>query len=372
MAEVRVSVTEDDPFGETAPADYAGVEVWPQEGKDVAATAAGIESLITGGHRPGQIAVLTRINAASHEIADKLRARGIATRVIGGAERFYTRLEVRDVANALDSLADPGANFQLLALLRSPFVGLSLDSIALLSLQRPVIDALPEFEPPTDSDRPKIEEFLSWFQEIGSTADRVPAWEVLSQLMTRTGYLERIAGRPNAEQTLANVRKLFMLAAAEPLLDAPHFAEKIRQIQELRHRESDAPSIDEDADAVTVMTIHKAKGLEFDVVVLPDMHQKFGRRLGEVAIDARTGTVMTRFSKLDTVCFKQLFKRLDDLERDEQLRVLYVGMTRAKKRLCVVTAPSPTERTPAGLVTARMGLHDRDLPGLVVRRPLDA
>jgi len=194
-------------------------------------------------------------------------------------------------------------------------------------------------------------------------------------LINQTRYLEVVALKPNATQTIANVRKLFMLAAQEPLLGAEAFAEKIRQVQELRHREGDAPSIDDDADAVTLMTIHRAKGLEFDVVVLPDMHKEFGkRRRSDVLIDAREGTVMTRFAKtgsktLDTVCWKQLYWRLDQLEKKEQLRVLYVGMTRAKKRLCIVTSPLPSDKTPAGLVTSRMGLNEGTLPGLVVRRP---
>jgi ATP-dependent exoDNAse (exonuclease V) beta subunit len=372
MSEVTRVADADDPFADTVPADYSGVEAWPQEVKDSTATAAGIAALIAGGHKASEIAVLTRFNWTSHEVADKLTARGIKTRVIGGAERFYTRLEVRDIANALDSLAYPYADFQLLALLRSPFVGLNLDSVALLSMQRPVIEALPTFVPPVEDDKAKIEEFLTWFKSVSSIADRVPAWEVLSELFRQTQYLERIAARPNAEQTLANVRKLFMLAAQEPLLGAQQYAEKIRQVQELRHREGDALSIDEDADAVTLMTIHRAKGLEFDVVVLPDMHKKFGRRPSDVLIDARSGTVMTRFTKFDSVCWKQLYTRLDDIERNEQLRVLYVGMTRARKKLCLVTATSPTEKTPAGLITARMGLNDANLPGLIVRKPLEA
>lgn len=374
MSEKSAATDPDDPFADDGGLDYSGVEAWMQDAKDTNATASAIAALIKEGVKANEIAVLTRLNSSSHEIADRLNARGIATRVIGGSERFYTRLEVRDVANALDALAFPYANFQLLALLRSPFVGVSLDSIALLALQDRVIDALDEFVPPVDGDRERINEFLQWFRPLSRAADRVPAWETVAALINKTRYFETIAARPNAAQTIANVRKLFMLAAQEPLLGAEAFAEKIRQVQELRHREGDAPSIDEDADAVTLMTIHRAKGLEFDVVVLPDMHKEFGRRRrGDVLIDARSGTVMTRFAKtgsktLDTVCWKQLFSRLNEVERKEQVRVLYVGMTRAKRRLCVVVSSLPSDKTPAGLVTSRMGLNDGTLPGLVVRR----
>jgi ATP-dependent exoDNAse (exonuclease V) beta subunit len=370
MSEVVSTSTDDDPFGVDAVSDYTGVEIWPQDDKDTVATAAAIAGLVGSGCAARDIAVLTRTNMASHEVADQLRARGIATRVIGGAERFYTRLEVRDMANALDCLAYPYAKFQMLALLRSPFVGLSLDSVALLAAEPAVIEALPGFDAPVPEDAEKITTFLTWFEPLVAVADRVPAWEVVSELMRRTTYLETIAARPNAEQTLANVRKLFSIACSDPLLDAHSFAEKIRQIQELKHRESDAPSIDEGADAVTLMTIHRAKGLEFDVVVLPDTHKKFGKWGGDILTDARTGTVMTRFKRLDTVCWKQLHRRLDETEKDEQLRVLYVGMTRAKRRLCIVTSPSPGERSAAELLTSRLALHERTWPGLVVRKPL--
>lgn len=339
--------------------------------KNTQAVATGIQQLINEGLQARDIAVLTRMNFASHEIADRLTALGIATRVIGGSERFYTRLEVRDVANALDSLANPYSDFQLLALLHSPFVGLSLDSVVLLAKQRPVIEALASFEPPVAEDREKIDRFLKWHKAISPFAARVPAWEVLSDLFRETDYLRVVASRKNGAQTLANVRKLFTIAADEPLLNAQRFAERIRQVQELRHREGDAPSIDEDADAVTLMTIHRAKGLEFKAVVLPDTHKRFAKRVGDIVIDARTGIVVTKFGKTETIAWKWMRWKLDDIERREELRVLYVGMTRAKERLCVVTSTTPNEKTPAGLVTARLGLHDDERPGLVVRSLLE-
>lgn len=360
-------VDDDDPFA-TANNGYAGVEIWPMDSKDSAIVASGIAQLVREGTPAKDIAVLCRMNAATHEIAEKLAPLGIATRVIGGAEKFYARLEVRDVANALDSLAYPYNDFALLALLHSPFVGLSLDSIVLLASKIPVIDALEEFEPPIPEDKGKIEEFLKWFRTLSPISARVPAWEVLSELFRMTKYFEAIAAREGAAQTLANVRKLFTIAASEPLLDAQMFAERIRQIQELRHREGDALSIDEDADAVTLMTIHHAKGLEFEVVVLPDMFKTFGTRPSDILIDPRSGTVVTQFKRYDSVCSKWLQWNLNDIERKEGLRVLYVGMTRARRKLCVVTATSPSEKTPAGLVTARLGLADSARDGLFVRK----
>ncbi|MCH8979596.1 MAG: UvrD-helicase domain-containing protein [Armatimonadetes bacterium] len=361
----------DDPFGDSAPASYEGVEFWPQDAKDTFATAAAIEQLIEGGEPAGSIAVLTRSNWTAHEVAERLTARGVATRVLGGSERFYTRLEVRDIANALDTLADPSKNFHMLALLRSPFVGLSVDSVVLLSQQSPVIDALEGFEPPVEADRARIEEFLRWFVPLAEFADRVPAWEVLSELLRLTPYLPRIAERPGSEQTLANVRKLFFLATQDPMLGAQAYAEKIRQVQELRHREGDAPSVDEDADAVTLMTIHRAKGLEFDVVVLPDTHRRLKPRTPDLMVDARSGLVMARFTRLHTMASRWMSEQIASRAVEEELRVLYVAMTRARRRLCVVVSPSPDEVSAAGIVCGRMNFAEGAPSGVYVRKPFD-
>ncbi len=363
--------TDDDPFGDSTPPSYEGVEFWPQDAKDTVATAAAIEELIKGGERAGGIAVLTRSNWTAHEVAERLTAIGVATRVLGGSERFYTRLEVRDIANALDTLADPSKDFHMLALLRSPFVGLSVDSVVLLSQQSPVIDALERFEPPVVADGDRIAEFLRWFVPLAEFADRVPAWEVLSELLRLTPYLPRIAERPGSERTLANVRKLFFLATQDPMLGAQAYAEKIRQVQELRHREGDAPSVDEDADAVTLMTIHRAKGLEFDVVVLPDTHRKLKPRTPDLMVDARSGLVMARFTRVHTMASRWMAERLSGRAVEEELRVLYVAMTRARRRLCVVVSPSPDEVSAAGIVCGRMGYSEGVPAGVYVRKPFD-
>lgn len=359
----------DDPFQTLPPPDYAGVEVWPQEARDTDATIECITSLVREGVRPGSIAVLTRNNSSMPEIADRLKARGIDTKIIGGAEKFYTRIEVRDIANALEALTSPLAEFQLVALLGSPFVGLSLDSLVLLARESPILASLQSFTPPIEGDQAKIDAFLTWFVPLSAVCDRLPAWEVLSELFRCTDYWSNVASQPNGTQTLANVRKLFMLAAQEPLLRPTQFAERIRQIQELRHKEGDAESIDDDADAVTLMTIHRAKGLEFDTVVLPDTQRGFTHQPTELIVDQRSGTVVTRFDRRDTTVWKMFRERDMAAERNESLRVLYVGMTRAKERLCIVVSTVPDEKTPAGLVTSRLGLTEPSVPGLVVRKP---
>lgn len=169
---------------------------------------------------------------------------------------------------------------------------------------------------------------------------------------------------------LANVRKLLTLATQEPELGPVEFAEQIREIQRLAHKEGDAPVDDQEEDAFTIMTIHKAKGLEFEAVVLADVHSRLGARAAPVEVDARLGLVATKFERSDSLFHKWLSHRRKERELEEEMRVLYVAMTRAKRRLAVTAHPTP--RNPgsiAGKIAKTMNLGGRVPLGIVKRTP---
>jgi ATP-dependent exoDNAse (exonuclease V) beta subunit len=350
------------------PAPWEGVELWEQRAKDTAQVARWIAELLDEGVRPGEIAVLVRERSYAHSLIAKLDGLEINYRLVGGSERFYTRLEVRDLANALTCLSDPYDDFALLATLRSPIAGLSLDSIALLAMRKPVVEALSDFEPPVDEDRQLLAGFLTWYEPLRKCADRRPAYELLIELFARAPYWENLAARPRAYQTLANVRKLFRLAASHPEMGAEELSSRLREIRDLRHREGDAPAIDDQADAVSVLTIHKAKGLEFPIVVLPDMFGRLVRQVGEIETEKWLGVVAAEFEGPKCAYLQWIAERRKERERAELMRVLYVGMTRAQKRLCLVTHPLASTSNLAGRVALLSGFVDGELPGVRVRR----
>ncbi|HZH97592.1 MAG TPA: 3'-5' exonuclease, partial [Fimbriimonadaceae bacterium] len=129
------------------------------------------------------------------------------------------------------------------------------------------------------------------------------------------------------------------LAAEEPELGPHEFAERIREIQRIRHKEGDAPADDDDREAVTIMTVHKSKGLEFPIVVVPEMHWSPGRPSGDVEVDPALPMLTTKFGKGCSMFHEWLAHRRQQRELDEEWRVLYVALTRAKHRLCLVLNP---------------------------------
>ncbi len=349
--------------------NYLGVELWELADQDIGQTAQLLlEMQAESDQKLRDVTVLVRFSKFANDLHQRLEAMGVKSRIVGGTERFYVRLEIRDLANTLKSLADPSDDFALLATLRSPMAGVSLDTIAMLAKAKPVMENMEFFQAPNDRDQAILIKFLEWFRPLSQNADRLSAWEVLSAIMAKSDYLAAVARRRGGEKMLANVRKLLSLATKQPELGPIEFAEQIREIQRLAHKEGDAPIDDEDEETLTIMTIHKAKGLEFETVVLPDVHRRLGGRADNVEVDARLGLVATKFGKEDNLYLKWLAHERKEREMKEEMRVLYVALTRAKTRLCVVAHPKArNSNSIAAIIGKGMDLGRRTPPGVVRR-----
>ena len=355
---------------------FDGVELWPLEQRDTSAVARMVADLVAEQKQARDVCILVRRSSYGADLLRRLERIGVKAQLVGGTERYFTRMEVRDVANALRALVNPHDDFSLLATLRSPFAGVSLDAITMLAAgedkKQSVYSQLSDGGGVTaipEDDLRIIAEFRAWFDPMSRYADRLAAWEAIGELYATSPFLEALARRSNHAQLLANVRKLLALATAQPEMGPAEFAERVRETQRLGHREGEAPVDDEGVDAVTIMTIHKAKGLEFPVVVVPETHDQIARPpWGWVMADARMPMVATRFPGGGNIYAEFLSFAEGARGSEEEWRVLYVALTRAKSRLCVVIDPRKRTDSYAGLMAKHLGFSAESHPlGVRVR-----
>lgn len=357
---------------------FEGVELWPQEQRDSASIARMVADLVAEQGSAKDVCILVRSSGYGAELLRRLERISVKARLSGGTERYFTRMEVRDVANALRAIVNPHDDFSLLATLRSPFAGISLDAFALLAAkgdrQESVYSRILVANDRKDlspNDLQILDHFRSWFDPLRRYADRLSAWEAIGELYASSPFLEGIARRSNCAQLLANARKLLALAAAQPEMGPAEFAERVRETQRLGHKEGEAPIDDEHVDAVTIMTIHKAKGLEFPVVVVPETHAQVAKApWGLVMADARMPMVATRFPGGANIFAEFLASAEAERGAEEEWRVLYVALTRAKNKLCVVVDPRRRSDTFAGLMAKHLGYRADSPPNGVRVREL--
>jgi ATP-dependent helicase/nuclease subunit A len=166
----------------------------------------------------------------------------------------------------------------------------------------------------------------------------LPLPDAIQLVFDRLPILELAAASLHAEQAVANLLKTKQAAAA--LLDRPHltlsgFVDLMVARLDEQPDEAESPLVEESLEAVQVLTIHKAKGLEFPIVVLPGLHQGTGQRrsVQPVSYDWSSGRYGLSLGDRHTFGSLVIHEKLELREEAERRRVLYVGMTRAKDLL---------------------------------------
>lgn len=296
--------------------------------------------------RGGDVAILLRTFTHLEVYRQALIRYGIAHRVLRG-RGFYGAQEVLDLASLLALLGDAEDSLALAAVLRSPLVGLSDGSLFKLagpeglSLARVLqleLGALglpgPELE--------RLERFLAALPALRSERDRLGVRALLQVALEVTGYREALAGTPYAEQACANVDKLLALAARR---DERGTGGCVALARELR-RLADSDSLEAQADlleagdprAVQILTIHRAKGLEWPVVVVPAMGSRRRASHGRALFERSQGLCLRPWlpedmERYSSPRYERVKAELDRRETAEYRRLLYVALTRARDRL---------------------------------------
>ncbi len=260
---------------------------------------------------------------------------------------FYDRPEIRDLLNMLQALADPWNDLALAGLLRSPAFGLSDAALYRLrwSGEKPrslwlALESERDLLEPLD--RARAAHAWMILSELGPQVDRLPVAEVLKQLVDATDYravLASAGGRGRDGSRLwRNLDKLLEDATTSRLVNVRAFLEYLATLKASGAREGEAPVEAESAagGAVRLMTAHKAKGLEFNLVVIADAGRSPHSAYAPVYLMAETG-LAARLDNLEGDSLVYRMARWMDNQQDgaEEQRLLYVAATRAKEKWIV-------------------------------------
>jgi len=304
------------------------VELWlcPDGDTEASGIAVEAERLVASGIAMHRIAVLCRTHAIARPIANALAERRLPHVVIGG-RGFHDRPEVKDVIALLRVLRDPTDVVALARVLTRPPAG--LDPAAALSALRDrngesPLEALQRWSPSA--------ELAVLLGALAAQASTLDVRELFFELMEKTAYLPVLeAGLEPSEaaRATANVSRFAELIADFCETSADRSLEIYMQHLDLvllSGEDEEPAAVDEFVDAIQVMTIHQAKGLEFDAVFVPGLVE------GRLPQTGRS----PRF-ELPPAVLEPLVRGREDVVAEER-RLLYVAMTRARQHLYLTRA----------------------------------
>jgi len=309
-------------------------------------------------------------------LVSTLRKQGIPVfaELAGG---FFESLEIRDMLALLRLLDNEQQDIELAAHLRSPLCRHELSDSDLVRIrsagdrEAPFHIAFAEYgERGKDAGlRGRVRAIRD---ELARLRDRIrlrPLPEVIAEVLQSSGYAARVSAMPDGPQRVANLTQLYQYAREFATFSRQGLHRFLRFLDEMRANEQDmgvTPPLSAAADVVRIMSIHQSKGLEFPVVFVAELGKRFNFEdsRGDAVFDRELGLGLKwvdarRRLVWPTLPQRLVAERLKDETRAEELRILYVALTRARKRLVLVGTASdkdlkellkdrPAEPTPSG------------------------
>jgi ATP-dependent helicase/nuclease subunit A len=307
--------------------------------------------------RPADVAILFRSRDTHREFEKALERRSIATYVFKGLG-FFEADEVQDAVALLRYLADPYSEIRTAAFLRSRLVRLSDPAIA--TLARDLSKAVLAVEVPaavtlwSEEDRSvftvlrrDVPVWLSW-------VDRLTPSDLLRRVLAETAYVQEIQG-PRRQQARENLKKLGAMVRRFQNRGYATLSRVADHLEQLAVGDESNAVVDAE-DAVSLMTVHAAKGLEFPILFIVNMNRGTGtgRAPIRVAADAR-GEPAVAIADYQSEADEDSAAK----DREETKRLLYVALTRARDRLYLSASVS------AGVIRPTKGSLGEVLPGFV-------
>lgn len=256
---------------------------------------------------------------------------------------FLAAQEVRDVLNLLRVIDNPRQDLALVALLRSPIIGWSEDDLMELRAENP---KCPFHELLDTSRHPRVQAFRDMLEPWRDAARRRPLVEFLARLFEQTAYPTYVLGLRNGRVRRGNLEKLITLARKFDQFSRRGLARFLRLLEQFPEHEMDygeASPLLEGEDVVRIMTIHESKGLEFPIVMVSGLGRQFNKqdqakrvlchRDGRMAIKVTDTELALTWPTPD---YRQLREEVQRKNYAEELRLLYVAMTRAQEKLLLL------------------------------------
>jgi ATP-dependent helicase/nuclease subunit A len=359
----------------TDKSSYADTSVHWRRG-EARAIARRIRELIeSGAATAGEIVLLFAAGTDAEWYEEELRTLGIAT-YRGTGRGYFGQQQVVDLLAYLRLLRNRYDDEALVSVLASPFVGVSNDALALLrraAPKRPLFVAIERELPASlsQSDAQLIRAFKQRYERLTAASARLSLERLCERVLADHDYDLAVLAQWDGRRRYANLRKLARLARSYEELRGPDvegFVRFVRDQEAVGARELEAVAEEEGGDAVRLLTIHAAKGLEFKVVVVADAGRdkappasdeilalsdgRFGFRVADPITSERRGAY----------AYEEVREARKAEERAERLRLYYVAMTRAIDRLIVSGSIDPArtadETTPIGWVIGRLEARD--------------
>jgi DNA helicase-2/ATP-dependent DNA helicase PcrA len=274
---------------------------------------------VKNGAKYGDFAILYRANAQSRGVEDQLVAAGIPYRIFSGT-RFYEHMEIKDILaylKAINNSADDIAHLRIINVPRRGIGTASVERVQEFALEHRLtfsqaIKRAAEI-PNLKSKAAAILQFSNFMEALAEFAAENSVLELMQKILHDTDYMKTIAdGTPEGEEREANVKELLAKALAfENESDDTSLAKFLEDVALV----ADIDNYNENADAAALMTLHSAKGLEFDTVFVVGMEEY----------------VFPTARSIDSNSHREM---------EEERRLCYVGFTRARRILYVTHAAS--------------------------------
>ncbi|MBV8773398.1 MAG: UvrD-helicase domain-containing protein [Deltaproteobacteria bacterium] len=267
--------------------------------------------------RPADVVVFYRVNAQSRVIEDALVRRRLPYYIVGGL-RFYDQREIKDLVAYLRMIANPADAISLERAIATPPRGIGAKTIEIIA-EIAARDQISMFEATgrleTESRvalriAKQASSFYSWMRELMERAESMPLREILDEIVTRSGFDNHLANQADGKGRLENLSEMMAAASA---FDAEHGAGGLGDFLERVALVNDADQLASAGGRVTLMTLHTSKGLEYPAVFMTGMEEG--------------------------LC-PHMRPQDSSHEIEEERRLCYVGMTRARRLLYLTNALS--------------------------------